>query len=469
MNEEICYLTMTELAKSIRDKTLSPVEVVTAHLDRIDSINPKLNAIVELTEGVLDRAHEAEAALMSGNLWGPLHGVPFTAKYSVDAKGVRTTRGSRLFADHIPTADATAITRLKDAGGIFLGHTNVPEFVFWFETDNRVYGRTNNPWNQNHTSGGSSGGEGAAIASGLSPIGIGSDLACSIRQPATHCGIVGLKPTHGRVPLTGHWPNTLLRFMHIGPMARTVKDIAVALSIMSGPDGIDPYAVPVPVPELENLGGALSGLRVGWCSEGPFAPVAKDVQSVVESAANSLEQLGCKIEPVTLSGWNNPPAQDISIKLFTAELVPYLEPFISGREEELSPVIQKRLQVPEPTAREYQQAWNERERLCHDLASYFSKYDLLLCPTSVTHAPKHGTSELNVDGEVVLPRNSVRATVPFDLTGSPAISIPYGWSNDGLPIGVQLVGRHFDEATLLKAANALENVSQKEGTRRPQI
>lgn len=468
MKEEICYLTTTELAKKIRNKSLSPVEVATAHLERIDSINPKLNAIVESAADVLDRAQKAETALMRGDLWGPLHGVPFTAKDSVDATGVRTTRGSKLFENHIPTADATAITRLKDAGGIFLGHTNVPEFVFWFETDNLVYGRTNNPWNQNHTSGGSSGGEGAAIAAGLSPIGIGSDLACSIRQPATHCAIVGLKPTHGRIPLTGHWPNTLLRFMHIGPMARTVKDVAFALSLMSGPDGIDPYAIPVPVPELKNLDCTLPELKIGWCAEGPFAPVAKDVKRVVESAANSLEQLGCKVEPVTLDGWDNPPAQDISIRLFTSELVPYLEPFISGREHELSPIIQKRLQVPEPTAREYQQAWNDREKLCHNLAIYFRKYDLLLCPTSVTQAPKHGTTELSVDGQTVPSRNAVRATVPFDLTGSPAISVPHGWSDEGLPIGVQLVGRHFDESTLLRAAHALENFAD-EGTRRPQI
>ena len=160
------------------------------------------------------------------------------------------------------------ITRLKDAGAVFLGHTNVPEFVFWFETDNAVFGRTENPWKLGRTTGGSSGGEAAALSAGMSPLGLGSDVGCSIRLPAAYCGVVGLKPTHGRVPLTGHWPDALLRFMHVGPMARTVRDVAVALSLLSGPDGLDPYAMRVPVPALDRLDGPISGLRVGWVRGG---------------------------------------------------------------------------------------------------------------------------------------------------------------------------------------------------------
>ena len=467
MNEEICYATATELAEHIRNKALSPVEVMRAHLERIEAVNPRLNAIVTLADGAMDRARQAEDAVMSGELWGPLHGVPFTAKDSVDAEGVRTTRGSKFFENHVPSADATAIARLKDAGGIFLGHTNVPEFVFWFETDNRVFGRTQNPWNQARTSGGSSGGEAAALAAGLSPLGIGSDLACSIRQPAGHCGVVGLKPTHGRVPLTGHWPDTLLRFMHVGPMARTVKDVAVALALMTGPDGADHYAAPVPTPQFEALDGPLPKLRVGWCAQGPFAPVAREVQDTVAEAARALEELGCRVEPVSLEDWESLPAQDISLTLFTGELVPYLEPLISGREEQLSPVLQRRLTVPEPSGREYQAAWADCERLRHHVARYFAEFDLLLCPTCPVAAHPHSAKELDVDGQGVPPRNEVRATVPFDLTGSPAVSVPFGWSADGLPIGVQLVGRHFDEPNLLRAASALETAGGAEGRRPP--
>ena len=162
-----------------------------------------------------------------------------------------------------------------------MGHTNVPEFVFWFETDNAVFGRTENPWKHGRTTGGSSGGEAAALSAGMSPLGLGSDVGCSIRLPAAYCGVVGLKPTHGRVPLTGHWPDVLLRFMHVGPMARTVRDVAVALSLLSGPDGLDPYAMPVPVPAYDRLDGPIRGLRIGWCGEGPFAPVSAEIQAAV--------------------------------------------------------------------------------------------------------------------------------------------------------------------------------------------
>ena len=257
MSDDLVFAPATELAEQIRSKSVSPTEVMQAHLSRIESVNPKLNAIVTPDETAMDQAREAEDALMRGELRGPLHGVPFTAKDSVDVGGLRTTRGSRFFEDHVPDADAVVITRLKDAGAVFLGHTNVPEFVFWFETDNAVFGRTENPWKLGRPTGGSSGGEAAALSSGMSPLGLGSDVGCSIRLPAAYCGVVGLKPTHGRVPLTGHWPDALLRFMHVGPMARTVRDVAVALSLLSGPDGLDPYAMPVPVPTLDRLDGPI--------------------------------------------------------------------------------------------------------------------------------------------------------------------------------------------------------------------
>lgn len=467
MNEEICYSTATELAERIRSKDLSPVEVVRAHLERIDAVNPALNAIVTPAEDALDRAQEAEAALARGDAVGPLHGVPFTAKDSVDIAGMRTTRGSRLFTDHVPDADAVAAARLKQAGAIFMGHTNVPEFVFWFETDNEVFGRTQNPWNLERTPGGSSGGEAAAIAAGLSPLGVGSDVGCSIRQPASYCGIVGLKPTQGRVPLTGHWPNTLLRYMHVGPMARTVGDVALALSIMAGPDGLDPYAVPVPVDGLDEIDGPPLNLRVGFCTEGPFAPVAAEVQDAVAVAASALSGLGCTVEPVSLSSWEALPGQDISLTIYSAEAGHYLEPYITGREDELSPAIRNRLSGPSPTAREYQQALADCELLRAEVAAYFTQYDILLCPIGVVPAHPHGVKQLDVDGQLVPPRNALRAAVPFDLTGSPAISIPFGWSADGLPLGVQLVGRHFDEQSVLKAAAALETA--KGDARRPSL
>ena len=243
--QKIYYNDATALAALVRDGEVSPVEVVRAHLRRIEDVNGRLNAIVTLDDRAEDRAREAEAAAAAGALWGPLHGVPITVKDCVDTAGLRTTRGSRLFSDHVPAADATVVQRLTDAGAIVIGKTNMPEFALWWETDNVVFGRTENPWLQGRTPGGSSGGEAAAIASGMSPLGIGSDVGGSIREPANYCGIVGLKATHGRVPLTAHWPDVLLRFMHVGPMARTVRDVALALSVIAGPDGVDTYAVPI--------------------------------------------------------------------------------------------------------------------------------------------------------------------------------------------------------------------------------
>src|SRR5229473_237854 len=238
------YKDATELASLIRTKQLSSREVVQAHLDRIENINPKVNAIVTLlAEDALKGADAADNAVKNGEALGPLHGVPFTIKDAIDTAGVLTQRGSKIFSGNIPEKDASVVTRFKAAGGIPLAKTNLPEFSAWQETDNLVTGLSRNPWNLERTPGGSSGGESAAIAAGLSPIGIGSDLAISVRGPAALTGIVGLKATHGRVPYTGHYPSITKRWFHVGAMARTVGDVALGYSILKGPDGVDGYAV----------------------------------------------------------------------------------------------------------------------------------------------------------------------------------------------------------------------------------
>lgn len=458
MYEDICYTDATELAALIRSRALSPVEVIDAHLQRIDAINPKINAIVTIAEDAIEQAKVAEDAVVHGDTMGPLHGVPFTNKDVVDNTGVRTTRGSRLFKDRVATSDATVISRLKQAGAIFLAKTNIPEFALGHESDNLVFGRTLNPWNPNRTAGGSSGGEAAAIVSGLSPLGIGSDLGGSIRMPAHYCGIVGLKPTHGRVPLTGCWPDLVIRANHVGPMARTVRDVAVALRVIAGPDGMDPFAMPFPLPEIPEPKAPVPKLRIGWSAEQGFTPVAPEVQHVITKAAECLASFGCEIEPVALESLESRNAQVFSSIILLAESNFYFRAIAAGRESELHPVTQGRLKVSMPKLDDYLQAVADWEKLRRDIAKYFEDYDLLLCPAVPVAAHPHGEMEHYIEGRGTA-GHPFRTLVPWNLTGSPAISVPFGWSSEGLPIGVQIVGRHYHESTLLQVALAMQNVS----------
>ena len=465
---EIHYADLTEISRNILSKNISPVEVVKAHLDRIDKINPKLNAIVTIADDAMQKAQDAERAIMNGEWRGPLHGIPFTIKDCIDVEGMLTTRGSRIFSSHIPNKNATTVQRLLDAGGIIIGHTNMPEFALWWETGNDIFGFTENPWLIGRTAGGSSGGEAAAISSGMSPLGVGSDVGGSIRQPASFCGIVGLKATHGRIPLTGHFPETLLRFMHVGPMARTVLDTAIAFKILAGPDSIDHYSVPVPIPDLSNLSNPLPKLRVGWCAEGPFAPVSNDIQSTVIKAAKTLASLGCEVEEVSLNEWDERQPQEISVSFFTGEGAYYIDPIIKNKTHMLAPSLRKRISQSRPTLDEIYKSVQDTEWIRQKVMDLFRNYDILLLPTSPTTPFTHDSSTIEINGEKVPGRNSLRITVPFDLTGSPAISIPFAYNAEGLPIGIQLIGRHFDEETILHTASALENVYKSEA-RNPDI
>src|SRR6201993_1862193 len=277
MSSDIFYFDATKLAELIRTRAVSPVEVVQAHLDRIEALNPKLNAIVAVADDALEAARAAEAAVLAGKELGPLHGVPITAKDSIDTAGVLTQRGSPIFKGRIPETDATTVARLKRAGAILLAKTNLPEFSYSIETDNLLTGRTNNPWDLDRTPGGSSGGESAAIAAGMSPLGLGTDLAISVRGPAAQTGIVSLRATRGRVPMTGIWPRVPRRFWHVGPMARSIRDLALAFSQLAGPDGLDGYAFSS-VPFDAGVGASPDRpLRVGWLVEPGFGPIDREV------------------------------------------------------------------------------------------------------------------------------------------------------------------------------------------------
>lgn len=466
MTQDICWLSATDIAEGIRNKTFSSQEVVRMHLDRIEALNPTLNAIVTFAQDPMEKAKGADAAIARGDELGAIHGVPFTLKDCVEVAGLRATQGSLILKDNISAQDSTVYKRLKGAGGILLGKTNLPEFALWWETNNRLFGATHNPWKIGYTPGGSSGGEGASLATGMSPLGVGTDLGGSIRQPSSFCGLAGLKPTLGRVPYTRVVPQTLFRAIHVGPMARNVQDVALGLSIMAGPDGEDIYAPPVPVPDYTNLDGG-GKLRIGWSPTGGTA-VEEEVQKVVADAAEALSGLGHDVERVEIPGLGTNDAQVISSVVYLSEAKPFLLETVAGRESEMTPLLRKRyIDSPEKTLDEYLKASFDWESLKWEVGEYFRGYDLFLCPTAPMPAYEAGREEFVIDGKTMGARHSLRATVPWDLTGSPAMNVPFGWSSEGMPIGVQLVARHFDEHLLLKAAKGLEGCQTDR--RRPAI
>ncbi|AKS30871.1 glutamyl-tRNA(Gln) amidotransferase subunit A [Mycolicibacterium goodii] len=459
MSDELIYNDATSMAELIRTRAVSSVDLVRAHLARIEATNPDINAIVTIAEDVLDAAHAADVDLAAGHDVGPLHGVPFTVKDSIDTAGVLTQRGSPIFAGRTPTTDATSVARIKNAGGILLAKTNLPEFSYSTESNNLLTGRTNNPWNLERTPGGSSGGESAAIAAGMSPFGLGTDLAISVRGPAAQTGIVALKPTHGRIPMTGVWPRVPRRNWHVGPMARTVRDIALTYSLLSGPDGADGFAV---TPRAFDSGRGDSPnrpLRVGWLVDSGLGPVDPEVAATVRDAANALASTGVHVEEVTIPALE----RDNPLALFNLQHVMELKPAMAaatrGREAEMFTMSTSMLNTPDTSIEGYIAAEQGFERIRDGYAEFFTRYDALLLPVLPIPAHQHGLTKFIIDGKTVDANHVQTFTVQFNITGLPALSMRFGTSSDGLPIGIQIAGNWHAESTVLHIATALEDLS----------
>jgi aspartyl-tRNA(Asn)/glutamyl-tRNA(Gln) amidotransferase subunit A len=459
MNSELVYQDATRLAELIRSKDVSPVEVVQAHLDRIEAVNPNLNAVVTVAHDALKAAKAAEAAVLAGHALGPLHGVPFSAKDSFDTAGVFTQLGSPIFKGRIPDTDAPTIARMKKAGGILLAKTNLPEFSYWIESDNLLSGRTLNPWNRDRTPGGSSGGESAAIAAGMSPIGLATDVAISVRGPAALTGVIGFKPTHGRIPMTGIWPRVPRRFWHAGPMARSVRDIALAYSLLAGPDGADGFSTS-PVSLDAGIGAAPNRpIRVGWLVEPGFGLINNDVAATVKAAAEALKSVGIVVEEVRIPVLEQINALELLWKLQAMETKPAFRKATAGHEELIYKHVQGVFDTPDTSIEDFVIAEQQIETIRDGFAQYFARYDALLCPVTPVPAHAHDAAEFVINGQTVSSLHVMDATAPLSVTGLPGLSLRFGTSKDGLPIGVQLVSPWFAESTILHLGALLESLS----------
>ncbi|HEY0761924.1 MAG TPA: amidase [Pyrinomonadaceae bacterium] len=445
---ELVEQSLMEMARLIREGEVSPVELAEAHLGRIARLNPGLNAIVTLAPDVIERARVAEAELLRGDGSGPLHGVPVTIKDTIDTAGLRTTSGSMLRADYVPATDAPSVARLKAAGAIVLGKSNASEMAMDYNADNLVFGRTNHPLDPRLTPGGSSGGEAVAIATCMSPGGIGSDLAGSIRIPAHFCGICGLKPTTGRIPGELQFPPSIGPYSLgavIGPMARTVGDLRLLLGALSK----DPF---------ERRSFDLRGSRVAWFTDDGVTPVTEETAKAVVTAAAALNDAGLFVED------RRPPhverGNEMWLKVFSRASVVQLRSVYKDRESDGGSFVRWRLgtadNLPTPTLDEYIAGWMERDRLREELLQWMETTPIIVAPVGATPAYPHDTLKVTVRGSTFGTFRAFSYAQTFSVFDLPVVTVPAGKSNEGLPIGVQIAGTPFAEEMVLAAAEIVE-------------
>jgi Asp-tRNA(Asn)/Glu-tRNA(Gln) amidotransferase A subunit family amidase len=454
---ELHALRISEMTKGLREKKFSAAEVVEAHFARIHALQPKLNAFLHVDhENAMRRAREIDAAMRGGEARGSLLGAPLSIKGCIDVAGWPSPAGSLLRKTYVAAGDAPLAARLRNAGAILIGNTNTPEFLMAYETDNRIAGKTSNPWSLNHSAGGSSGGEAAAIAAGCSSGGVGSDGGGSIRVPAHFCGICGLKPTPGRIPITGHFPEGGGAFGWIGvagPMARTVADLRALFSAMAGPDAGDPLSAPIAA--REHAKGELRGMRIGILESDALGRVTPETASAVERAGRLLESAGFRVEPLRMRDLER--ALELWWFFFGPVIAYLIAGAVNGHQDAISPMLREYLAVAmkreKPSLDMFLKMCMERDAVRANLMRQMADVPVLLSAVSAGPAFRHGGGSY-AGGTGYL--ETMRHSQWLNLAGFPGASVPMRMSEEGLPIGVQVIGRPNEDELVMTVAEVLE-------------
>ena len=449
---ELFFASATTIARAIREKQISSEEFLRASIERIQAVNPQLNAVVQLpAESALEAARAADRALARGELKGPLHGVPFTLKDAIESAGVICTGGTLGRAAYLPSEDATVVKRLSAAGGILLGKTNCPELGWAWESDNLIYGRTSNPYDLKLSPGGSSGGESAIIAAGGSPLGFGSDAGGSVRFPAHCTGIASIKPTSGRVPRTGHFPGpggTLDSLWQIGPLARFVEDLMLVLPVISGVDWRDAAIVPAPLRDARVV--EISNLRVSFHTDNGVVRPTRETEQTVEQAAKALSSAGARVDEVRPPGIDQ--TYDLFLKLFSADGGAGIESLLkTAGTTRVHPLMQRVLETQRANAlsiAEFGSLVGQWDAFRSAMLSFMKRYDVVVCPVCAFPGMVHGSTYDLLE--------AFSYTMTYNLTGWPGAVVRAGTSPEGLPIGVQVVARPWREDVALAVAQFLE-------------
>ena len=460
--ENICFMSACDMLDAIKIQEITSQEITEIIIERIEKINPILNAFCTTTFDLArEMAKTADESVKKGEKLGLLHGIPISIKDEIVTRGIRTTQGCKIFENYIPLEDHVAVKRLRDAGAVILGKTNLPAFGYKGVTDNLIFGATKNPWNLERTPGGSSGGAAAAVASGLGPLAVGTDGGGSIRIPSSFCGVYGLKPMYGRIPQTDMKELGYLGTLtHLGPIVRYVRDAALMLDVMAGEDDSDRYSLPKPnISYLDKLEDPPRKLKIGYSLDIGFARIIDpDVRKSVLDATQKFEKLDWSVEKSKIK--IRRPEFTMWI-IWASGFAYFIKPYLEEWEDKIDPELVETAKLGMTySAEEIIMAEVQREEVYERICQHFKNYDILITPTLACPAFELGLSDATkIGGKEVGPGVWMAYTYPFNMSGHPAASIPCGWTSGGLPIGMQIIGKRFDDLTVLQVSKAFEEMA----------